>query len=121
MPRFGRRKEGPSRSERERTVFFASDLHGSLVCFRKFVNAAKFYGADTLLLGGDISAKIVVPVVSAARCTMSRCSCPTSRRLGTRRHDGRPNRRARRSRRRTWASMAGGNSICMIRTAHGSS
>jgi Icc-related predicted phosphoesterase len=65
MPRFGRRKEGPSRSERERTVFFASDLHGSLVCFRKFVNAAKFYGADTLLLGGDISAKIVVPIVSA--------------------------------------------------------
>jgi len=59
-----RRKAAAARSEGERTVFFASDLHGSEVCFKKFVAAAKFYGADTLLLGGDISAKIVVPVVS---------------------------------------------------------
>src|SRR5258708_39581771 len=60
-----RRKPAVPRSEGERTVFFASDLHGSEVCFKKFVAAAKFYGADTLLLGGDISAKIVVPVVRA--------------------------------------------------------
>src|SRR5262252_6617721 len=61
-----RRKRAPAPgSGNQRTIFFASDLHGSLVCFRKFVNAAKFYGADTLLLGGDISAKIVVPIVSA--------------------------------------------------------
>lgn len=59
-----RRKPPPPRGEGERTIFFASDLHGSEVCFRKFVAAAKFYGADTLLLGGDISAKIVVPIVS---------------------------------------------------------
>jgi uncharacterized protein len=59
-----RRKAAVPRSEGERTVFFASDLHGSEVCFKKFVAAAKFYGADILLLGGDISAKIVVPVVS---------------------------------------------------------
>ena len=58
------RKKPPPRGEGERTIFFASDLHGSQVCFRKFVAAAKFYGADTLLLGGDISAKIVVPIVS---------------------------------------------------------
>ena len=60
-----RRKPPPPRSAGERTIFFASDLHGSEVCFRKFVAAAKFYGADTLLLGGDISAKVVVPIVSA--------------------------------------------------------
>jgi Icc-related predicted phosphoesterase len=59
-----RRKAAVPRSKGERTVFFASDLHGSEVCFKKFVAAAKFYGADILLLGGDISAKIVVPVVS---------------------------------------------------------
>jgi Icc-related predicted phosphoesterase len=58
------RKAAP-RGENQRTIFFASDLHGSEVCFKKFVAAAKFYGADTLLLGGDISAKIVVPVVRA--------------------------------------------------------
>ena len=60
-----RRKKAPARSEGQRTIFFASDLHGSEVCFKKFVAAAKFYGADVLLLGGDISAKIVVPVVRA--------------------------------------------------------
>jgi Icc-related predicted phosphoesterase len=62
-----RRKPPPPRREGERTVFFASDLHGSEVCFKKFIAAAKFYGADILLLGGDVSAKIVVPVVSAGR------------------------------------------------------
>jgi uncharacterized protein len=68
MSPFGRRKTA-QRSEAERTIFFASDLHGSEVCFKKFVAAAKFYGADSLLLGGDISAKIVVPVVRAGAGT----------------------------------------------------
>ncbi len=62
-----RRKPAVPRSQDERTIFFASDVHGSEVCFKKFVAAAKFYGADILLLGGDISAKIVVPVVSAGQ------------------------------------------------------
>jgi len=66
MGLLNKRKEIP-RSESERTIFFASDLHGSEVCFKKFVAAAKFYGADTLLLGGDISAKIVVPIVSTGK------------------------------------------------------
>jgi len=35
-------------------MFFASDLHGSNVCFKKFVNSAKFYGVDVLVLGGDV-------------------------------------------------------------------
>src|SRR5262245_10335499 len=60
-----KRNKSPRNSAAERTIFFASDLHGSEVCFKKFVAAAKFYGADTLLLGGDVSAKIVVPVVRA--------------------------------------------------------
>lgn len=58
-----KRNKVPRNTAAERTIFFASDLHGSEVCFKKFVAAAKFYGADTLLLGGDVSAKIVVPVV----------------------------------------------------------
>jgi Icc-related predicted phosphoesterase len=53
----------------ETTIFFASDLHGSEVCFRKFVNAAAFYKADLLVLGGDISGKIVVPIVEAGNAT----------------------------------------------------
>jgi Icc-related predicted phosphoesterase len=48
----------------ETTIFFATDLHGSETCFRKFVAAAGFYGADLLVLGGDLTGKLVVPLVS---------------------------------------------------------
>jgi Icc-related predicted phosphoesterase len=48
------------------TLFFASDLHGSEICFRKFLNAAKFYNADLLVLGGDIAGKLVLPIVAEA-------------------------------------------------------
>src|SRR6266571_8951122 len=46
----------------ELTIFFATDVHGSSVCFKKFVGAAKFYGADVLVLGGDVTGKMVVPI-----------------------------------------------------------
>jgi Icc-related predicted phosphoesterase len=41
-------------------IFFSSDLHGSDVCFRKFLNAREFYHADVLLLGGDLCAGSIV-------------------------------------------------------------
>ncbi|MDE1852451.1 MAG: metallophosphoesterase [Thaumarchaeota archaeon] len=44
-------------------LFFITDVHGSDRCFRKFVNAGKFYGADVLILGGDITGKMIVPIV----------------------------------------------------------
>ncbi len=44
-------------------IFFASDLHGSNVCFKKFVNAVQFYGANLLVMGGDMTGKAMVPIV----------------------------------------------------------
>ena len=44
-------------------VYFASDVHGSDVAWRKFVNAAGFYGADVLVFGGDLMGKQLVPIV----------------------------------------------------------
>jgi hypothetical protein len=44
-------------------LFFVTDVHGSDRCFRKFVNAGKFYNASILILGGDITGKMIVPVV----------------------------------------------------------
>jgi len=44
-------------------IFFATDIHGSDRCFRKFLNAGKFYGVDAIVLGGDITGKMIVPVV----------------------------------------------------------
>lgn len=43
--------------------FFVTDIHGSDKCFRKFVNAAKFYEAQVLILGGDITGKMVIPII----------------------------------------------------------
>ena len=43
-------------------VFFATDVHGSERCFRKFLAAAKVYEANVLLLGGDVAGKGLVPV-----------------------------------------------------------
>jgi hypothetical protein len=44
-------------------LFFTTDLHASDKCFRKFLNAAKFYRADCLILGGDITGKVLIPIV----------------------------------------------------------
>jgi len=45
-------------------IFFATDVHGSETCFRKFLNAAAMYKANVSILSGDITAKLVVPIVT---------------------------------------------------------
>jgi Icc-related predicted phosphoesterase len=44
-------------------IFFATDLHGSETCWRKFLNGGKHYEADVIVLGGDMTGKALVPVV----------------------------------------------------------
>ncbi|MGH9020892.1 MAG: metallophosphoesterase family protein [Acidimicrobiales bacterium] len=43
-------------------IFFATDIHGSEVCWRKFLNSAAFYKADLVILGGDVTGKVMVPI-----------------------------------------------------------
>jgi Icc-related predicted phosphoesterase len=31
-------------------IFFATDVHGSEICWKKFINAGKFYEATVLIL-----------------------------------------------------------------------
>jgi uncharacterized protein len=47
----------------DRKIYFATDIHGSDVCLRKFLNAGKFYDCDTIIMGGDITGKMIVPIV----------------------------------------------------------
>src|ERR671932_1747513 len=47
-------------------LFFATDIHGSETCWRKFLNASKHYEADVLILGGDMTGKAIVPIVEQA-------------------------------------------------------
>ena len=44
-------------------LFFATDIHGSETCWRKFLNSAAHYEANVIVLGGDVTGKALVPVV----------------------------------------------------------
>lgn len=46
-------------------VFFATDIHGSEVCWRKFLNAGSFHKADVLIMGGDMTGKAMVPITGS--------------------------------------------------------
>jgi Icc-related predicted phosphoesterase len=65
------RRRANGSTEGETTLYFATDLHGSEVCFRKFVAAAAFYRADLLVLGGDLTGKLVTPIVDRGDGTWS--------------------------------------------------
>jgi uncharacterized protein len=47
-------------------LFFVTDLHGSEICWKKFLNAGAFYKADVVILGGDVTGKAMVPIVQRA-------------------------------------------------------
>ncbi|HEY8672218.1 MAG TPA: hypothetical protein VIM76_00525 [Candidatus Dormibacteraeota bacterium] len=46
-------------------IYFVSDLHGSSVCFRKFINATRVYEPNVLILGGDVAGKAIQSIVHA--------------------------------------------------------
>ncbi len=45
-------------------AYFATDVHGSDRCFRKFLAAAATYDGGVMILGGDIAGKGLVPIRS---------------------------------------------------------
>jgi uncharacterized protein len=40
-------------------LYFATDVHGSEKCFRKFLNAGAVYRPDVMVLGGDVAGKAI--------------------------------------------------------------
>jgi uncharacterized protein len=44
-------------------LFFSTDIHGSEVCWKKFLNAGQHYKADVVILGGDMTGKALVPII----------------------------------------------------------
>lgn len=54
-----------SKKDRKKStrLFFATDLHGSERTYRKFLNAGKFYDVDILVMGGDITGKLLIPII----------------------------------------------------------
>jgi hypothetical protein len=45
-------------------IFFATDVHGSDICWKKFIAAADFYKANLIVLGGDMTGKALVPIIA---------------------------------------------------------
>jgi len=70
---FGKKKDKGEKKSKHKydytRVFFATDVHGSSRTFRKFVNAGSIYGANTLILGGDVTGKLLVPIIQDTATT----------------------------------------------------
>ena len=47
-------------------IFFVTDIHGSNTCYRKYLNALKAYNVDVGILLGDLTGKVLVPIVEKA-------------------------------------------------------
>jgi len=56
----------PFGNSKRTRLFFTTDVHGSTVVFKKFINSAKFYEAQVIVLGGDMVGKMIVPLVEQA-------------------------------------------------------
>jgi Icc-related predicted phosphoesterase len=51
------------KSKPDLRILFVTDVHGSDICFRKFINGAQAYEAQVLILGGDIAGKRLAPLL----------------------------------------------------------
>ena len=57
---------GKKKTKKLTRLFFATDIHGSERTYRKFINAGKFYEVNTIVMGGDISGKLLIPIIKEA-------------------------------------------------------
>jgi Icc-related predicted phosphoesterase len=48
-------------------LYYTTDLHGSTKCWKKFLATPKYYQADVIVIGGDITGKLIVPIVHPPR------------------------------------------------------
>ncbi|BDC18314.1 hypothetical protein [Acidianus sp. HS-5] len=62
MGLFNRKKNNNNDSKQVR-ILFTSDLHGSDIVFKKFLNAGKMYKVDALIIGGDLAGKALIPII----------------------------------------------------------
>jgi len=54
-------------------IYYCCDIHGSDVCFRKALNIARYdlYKAGVMIVGGDLTGKMIVPIVNQANGSYS--------------------------------------------------
>jgi Icc-related predicted phosphoesterase len=61
MGLFGKKKRAATEGQ-TLSLYYASDVHGSDQCWRKFLGAGRFYKVDSLIMGGDLTGKAIVPI-----------------------------------------------------------
>jgi uncharacterized protein len=61
-----RRAGDGSTAQQTLSLYYASDVHGSERCWRKFLGAGRFYGVQALIMGGDLTGKAIVPIETGA-------------------------------------------------------
>jgi Icc-related predicted phosphoesterase len=64
MP-FWSKKQGGGGSKRRIKILFVTDLHGSELTFRKFLNALEIWSPDVFIGGGDVAGKALRPVLDS--------------------------------------------------------
>ncbi|NON63385.1 metallophosphoesterase [Acidianus sp. RZ1] len=57
------RKKGNSENDNLLRILFTSDVHGSDIVMKKFLNAGIMYKVNALIIGGDLAGKTLIPIV----------------------------------------------------------
>lgn len=58
-----RRRGGTDAAGGDLRIYYASDIHGTEVLWRKFLHAPSVYEAPVIVMGGDVTGKVVIPLV----------------------------------------------------------
>jgi uncharacterized protein len=69
-------------------LYYASDIHGTEVLWRKFLHAPAVYHTPVIVMGGDVTGKVVIPLVEEADGSV------TAQLFGQPEHAGTPEERA---------------------------
>lgn len=64
---FLRRSRAHATKKQGFRIYYATDLHGSDPCFRKFLAAGRVFDADCIVMGGDMTGKAIVPIRALSR------------------------------------------------------
>ncbi|MGB9784865.1 MAG: metallophosphoesterase family protein [Fervidicoccaceae archaeon] len=52
-------------------IFFSADIHGSTLVWKKWIKASEVYQANVLILSGDLTGKVLVPIIEHENGTWS--------------------------------------------------
>jgi len=63
---FSRKKDDAKDKHRKFVrIFYSTDIHGSQLAFRKLLNAPENYETNLIILGGDLTGKFLIPLITA--------------------------------------------------------